>query len=143
MHLPSQRHLFDIPDDVAYLIGVRFERMKHAEFEAIVQDAMDSLPDWVHDALEHIEIRVTDEPGEECEPGEDDLLGLYVGTPLTERSLDDGLELPDIIYVYRRPHLELGLPLDELREEIATTLVHEIAHYFGIDDDHLDEIGWG
>jgi predicted Zn-dependent protease with MMP-like domain len=143
MHLPSQRRLFDIPDDVAYLIGVRFERMKHAEFEAIVQDAMDSLPDWVHDALEHIEIRVTDEPGEECEPGEDDLLGLYVGTPLTERSRDDGLELPDIIYVYRRPHLELGLPLDELREEIATTLVHEIAHYFGIDDDHLDEIGWG
>ena len=117
--------------------------MKHAECEAIVQDAMDSLPDWVHDALEHIEIRVTDEPGEECEPGEDDLLGLYVGTPLTERSLDDVRELPDIIYVYRRPHLELGLPLDELREEIATTLVHEIAHYFGIDDDHLGEIGWG
>ena len=117
--------------------------MKHAEFEAVVQEVMDTLPDWVHEALEHIEIRVTDEPGEECEPGEEDLLGLYVGTPLTERSLDDIVDLPDIIYVYRLPHLEMDLPPDELREEIATTLVHEIAHYFGIDDDHLEDIGWG
>jgi len=117
--------------------------MKHAEFEAIVQEVMDTLPDWVHQHLEHIEIRVTDEPGEESEPGEEGLLGLYFGIPLTERSLDNFMELPDIIYIYRRPHLELGLPPDELREEIATTLVHEIAHYFGIDDDHLDDIGWG
>jgi hypothetical protein len=57
----------------------------------------------VHEALEHIEIRVTDRPGEECEPGEEDLLGLYAGTPLTERSLDDIIEGPDIIHVYRRP----------------------------------------
>jgi predicted Zn-dependent protease with MMP-like domain len=62
--------------------------VNHAEFEAVVQQAMDTLPDWVHQALEHIE-------------------------------------------------------MDELREEIATTLIHEIAHYFGIDDDHLDDIGWG
>jgi predicted Zn-dependent protease with MMP-like domain len=117
--------------------------MTPAEFEIFVQQAMDSLPDWVHEALEHIEIRVTEEPGDEAEPGEEDLLGLYVGTPLTERSLDDIVDLPDIIYLYRRPHLEMDLPPDELREEIATTLVHEIAHYFGIDDDHLDEIGWG
>jgi predicted Zn-dependent protease with MMP-like domain len=117
--------------------------MNHAEFEAVVQEAMDSLPDWVHEALEHIEIVVTDEPGDECEPGEEDLLGLYVGTPLTERSLDEIYELPDIIYIYRRPHLEMHLQVAELREEIATTLIHEIAHYFGIDDDHLDEIGWG
>ena len=116
--------------------------MDRAEFEAVVQEVMDTLPDWVHEALEHIEIRVTDEPGDESEPGEEDLLGLYVGTPLTERSLDDVVELPDIIYVYRRPHLEMELPLEDLREEIATTLIHEIAHYFGIDDDHLDEIGW-
>ena len=111
--------------------------MRHAAFEAIVQEVMDTLPDWVHEALEHIEIRVTDEPGEE------DLLGLYLGTPLTERSLDDIVDQPDIIYIYRLPHLEMDLPPDELREEIATTLIHEIAHYFGIDDDHLDDIGWG
>ena len=94
--------------------------MTPAEFKAFVQQAMDGLPDWVHEALAHIEIRVTDEPGEECEPGEEDLLGLYVGTPLTERSLDDIVFEPDVIYVYRLPHLEMQL-----------------------DDDHLDEIGWG
>jgi len=117
--------------------------MTPKQFETVVQQAMDSLPDWVHEALEHIEIRVTDAPGEEAEPGEDDLLGLYIGTPLTERSLDDIVEQPDTIYVYRLPHLQLNLPLDALREEIVTTLIHEIAHYFGIDDDHLDDIGWG
>ena len=117
--------------------------MTPRQFEAIVQQAMDSLPDWVHEALEHIEIRVTDKPGEEAQPGENDLLGLYIGTPLTERTLDDIVDQPDIIYVYRLPHLELDLPPDLLRLEIATTLIHEIAHYFGIDDDHLDEIGWG
>ena len=117
--------------------------MNPAQFETIVQQAMDSLPDWVHEALEHIEIRVVDEPGDEAEPGEEDLLGLYVGTPLTERSLDDIVDLPDVIYLYRRPHLDMDLTPGDLQEEIATTLIHEIAHYFGIDDDHLDEIGWG
>ena len=52
-------------------------------------------------------------------------------------------ELPDVIYLFRKPHLEMGLPPEELRDEIAKTLIHEIAHYFGIDDDHLDDIGWG
>jgi len=117
--------------------------MNPAEFEAIVQDVMNTLPDWVHEALEHIEIRVTDKPGDESVPGAEDLLGLYLGTPLTERSLDDLVDQPDIIYIYRLPHLEMELPPAELREEIATTLIHEIAHYFGIDDDHLDDIGWG
>jgi len=117
--------------------------MDSAAFEAVVQEAMDSLPDWVHDALEHIRIVVVDEPGEEAEDGEEDLLGLYVGTPLTERSVEDVGELPDMIYIYRLPHLEMELSHDDLRDEIATTLIHEIAHYFGIDDDHLDEIGWG
>jgi len=117
--------------------------MDHTEFEAVVQQVMDRLPEWVHEALQHIEICVTDEPGDEAEPGEEGLLGLYVGTPLTERCMDDIVTGPDVIYVYRLPHLAMELPLEELREEIATTLIHEIAHYFGIDDDHLDEIGWG
>ncbi len=104
---------------------------------------MDQLPAWVHDALEHIEIRIEEEPFEELGPDFQDLLGLYEGTPLTERSVDDFGELPDVIYIFRKPHLEMGLGRDELLDEIATTLIHEIAHYLGIDDDHLDEIGWG
>ena len=117
--------------------------MTPEEFDEAVQRVMDRLPDWVHEALERIEIRIEDEPGEELGPEAEDLLGIYLGTPLTERSVDDAGDLPDVIYIFRRPHLEMNLPRDELQEEIATTLVHEIAHYFGIEDDHLEDIGWG
>jgi len=88
-------------------------------------------------------VQVVDEPGEEHDPDGEGLLGLYLGIPLPERGIDYAGELPDVIYIFRRPHLELGLPPDELHDEIVKTLIHEIAHYFGIDDDHLDDIGWG
>jgi len=117
--------------------------MEHNEFEAIVRDALESLPEWVHGALNNIEVLVADEADEDQDPDCEGLLGLYVGLPLPERGIDYAGELPDVIYIFRLPHLELELPADELREEIARTLIHEIAHYFGIDDDHLDEIGWG
>ncbi len=117
--------------------------MNHSQFEAAIREAIDSLPDWVHDALDNIELLVVDEPDEAHDPEGQGLLGLYLGLPLPERGADYAGELPDVIYIYRRPHLELELPPDELRHEIARTLIHEIAHYFGIDDDHLDEIGWG
>ena len=117
--------------------------MNHDQFEAVVHDAMRRLPDWVREALHNIDVLVVDEPDEDQDPEGEGLLGLYQGLPLTERGADYAGELPDVIYVFRLPHLELGLPPDELQEEIVTTLIHEIAHYFGIDDDHLDEIGWG
>jgi len=113
------------------------------EFEAVIHEVLESLPGWVHDGLHNIDVLVVDEPGEEHGPEAHDLLGLYVGIPLPERGADYAGELPDVIYIFRQPHLKMGLPGNELRDEIATTLVHEIAHYFGIDDDHLDEIGWG
>ena len=117
--------------------------MTPEEFEAVVFEAMDSLPEWVHDALDNIQVLVLDEADEELDPDGEGLLGLYVGLPLPERGVDYAGELPDVIYIFRRPHLELELPHDELREEIAKTLIHEIAHYFGIEDDHLEDIGWG
>lgn len=117
--------------------------MNHDEFEAVILKAMDGLPDWVHDGLDNVEVLVVDEPDETLDPEGQGLLGLYVGTPLPERGSDYAGELPDVVYVFRRPHLELGLPPAELQDEIVKTLLHEIAHYFGIDDDHLDEIGWG
>jgi predicted Zn-dependent protease with MMP-like domain len=116
--------------------------MNHSQFEAIVRQALNGLPDWVHDALDNIEVLVVDEPDKESDPDGQGLLGLYTGLPLTERGADYAGELPDVIHIFRRPHLELGLPPDELRDEIAKTLIHEFAHYFGIDDDHLDDIGW-
>ena len=119
------------------------ESVNPDEFTIAVQHVMDRLPEWVHESLENVEIRILEEAGEEFGPDAYDLLGLYDGIPLTERSVDDSGNLPDVIYLFRQPHLDMGLPPDELIEEIAITLVHEIAHYFGIDDDHLDEIGWG
>ncbi len=117
--------------------------MNHSQFEAVVSEAMDSLPDWVHEGLDNIEVLVVEEPDEELDLEGQRLLGLYMGLPLPERGADYAGELPDVIYIFRRPHLELGLPPDELRHEITRTLIHEIAHYFGMDDDYLEEIGWG
>ena len=117
--------------------------MNHSEFEAVVQTALESLPGWVHEGLDNLEVLVVDEPDEQQDPEGQGLLGLYLGLPLPERGANYSGELPDAIYIFRRPHLALGLPPDELRQEIAKTLIHEIAHYFGIDDDHLDKIGWG
>jgi predicted Zn-dependent protease with MMP-like domain len=116
--------------------------MNPEQFETVVHEVMTRLPDWVHGALDNIDVLVMDEPDEALDPEDDGLLGLYVGMPLTERGIDYAGELPDVIYIFRLPHLSLGLPEPELREEIAKTLIHEIAHYFGIDDDHLDELGW-
>lgn len=117
--------------------------MNHAEFETVVHETLAGLPQWVHENLDNIEVLVLDEPDDDMDPDGEGLLGLYVGTPLTERSSDYAGELPDVIYVFRLPHLEMALAPQELRDEIARTLIHEIAHYFGIDDDHLDHIGWG
>ena len=117
--------------------------MDHDEFEAIVRDALSRLPDWVHEAMQNVDVLVEDEADETFDENPAELLGLYVGTPLTERESDNAGELPDVIYIFRKPHLAQGLPPAELQAEIRKTLIHEVAHYFGIDDDHLDEIGWG
>jgi predicted Zn-dependent protease with MMP-like domain len=113
------------------------------EFEGVVFEAMDRLPDWVHEALDNIQVIVQDVAEDELDPEGEGLLGLYVGTPLPERGVEYAGELPDVVYIFREPHLELDLPHDELRDEIVKTLIHEIAHYFGIEDEHLEDIGWG
>ena len=117
--------------------------LHHEWFEAVVTTVMDRLPPWVHDALDNVEVLVLDEADGDLDPRGEGLLGLYLGTPLPERGVDYAGELPDVIYIFRLPHLALGLGEDELRDEVAKTLIHEIAHYFGIDDDRLDELGWG
>ncbi|MFB8386647.1 metallopeptidase family protein [Microbacterium sp. NPDC055910] len=112
--------------------------MDAAAFEELVVDELDRLPDEMVDGLDNVVFVVEDRP----EDGSLDLLGLYDGWALTERGQYGGGELPDRIIVYREPHLITCETLDELRDEIHTTLVHEIAHFYGIDDDRLHELGW-
>jgi predicted Zn-dependent protease with MMP-like domain len=117
--------------------------MRRAEFERLIDEVLDGLPDWALERIDNLRVVVEDWPSAEQDPGGEGLLGLYDGVALPERDHDYVNVMPDTIWVFRRPHLELGLPDDELREEIRRTVLHELAHYFGLDDDYLDEIGWG
>lgn len=108
-------------------------------FEQLVIDELDRLPDDMVEGLDNVIFVVEDRP----EDGSLDLLGLYDGWALTERErYGSSGELPDRIILYREPHLAVCATTDELRDEIHTTLVHEIAHFYGIDDERLHELGW-
>lgn len=108
------------------------------EFERLVIDELDLLPDDMVDGLDNV-IFVTESRPED---GSLDLLGLYDGVALTERGQYGFGELPDRIILYREPHLASCETLDELKDQIHVTLVHEIAHFYGIDDRQLHELGW-
>jgi predicted Zn-dependent protease with MMP-like domain len=109
------------------------------EFEKLVIEELDELPDEMVDGLENIVFVTEDRPAD----GSMDLFGLYEGVALTERDRYGFGELPDRIVLYREPLLAACADLDELRDEVHITLVHEIAHFYGIDDDQLHELGWG
>ena len=108
-----------------------------ARFEALVLEALDELPGWVRERMENIEVVVEDE----SPPGGPSLLGLYEGVPLTERA-DYVWALPDRITLYRRAiEDEAGGDEETLRRVVAETVIHEIAHFFGISDERLHELG--
>lgn len=107
-------------------------------FEHLVTDALERLPEEMTRGLDNVVFVVEDR----SEDGDLDLFGLYDGLALTERDRYGMGELPDRVIVYRDAHLHACDDLDELRDEIHTTLVHEIAHFYGIDDQRLHELGW-
>ena len=107
-------------------------------FEQLVIDELDLLPDEMVDGLENVAFVTEDRP----EDGSLDLLGLYDGVALTERGQYGFGELPDRIILFREPLLAVSETMEQLREEIHVTLVHEIAHYYGLDDEQLHELGW-
>lgn len=112
--------------------------MRVEEFEEHVRRALDSLPETLQEAMSNVEIVVEEE--NEAEP---DLYGLYDGIALTERDSGYAGVLPDKISIYRRPLVEdFGHDPELLEEEIQVTVVHEIAHHFGISDERLRELGW-
>ncbi|REJ04739.1 hypothetical protein DY023_12525 [Microbacterium bovistercoris] len=111
--------------------------MDATAFEELVVDELDRLPDEMVEGLDNVVFVVEDAP----EDGED-LFGLYDGLALTERGQYGLGELPDRIIVYRTAHLAACETEEDLRDEVHTTLVHEIAHFYGIDDEQLHELGW-
>ena len=105
-------------------------------FEKLVSEAIDLIPEDLLDLIDNVVFLIEDE-GEE--PG---ILGLYNGIPLTERDSYGIGELPDRIFIYRLPLCEMCESDEEIVHEVITTVVHEVAHHFGIDDDRLHELGW-
>ncbi|WP_460459358.1 metallopeptidase family protein [Angustibacter peucedani] len=115
--------------------------MSEAEFEDAVSAALDDVPEELTRLMRNVVVLVDDEPPPD-EPS--DLLGLYVGVPLTERDhgWGGGPQLPDRIMIYRGPTLRVCSDRREVVDEVAVTVVHEIAHHFGIDDARLHDLGW-
>ena len=112
--------------------------MEARAFEALVDQAHDDIPHELASLIENVVVLVEEEPPAD----EPDLLGLYDGVALTDRYGDYGMVLPDRIFIYRRPLLEMCDSEEQLEEEVRITVVHEIAHHFGIDDDRLHDLGY-
>ena len=114
------------------------------EFEALVAEALDSLPEALGRQVDNVHLVVRDQPTRgQLEGGSGTLLGLYEGIPLTARSPTSysGV-MPDRITIFRLPICRLARTRDELVALVRTTVIHEYAHHFGIDDARLDELGW-
>jgi predicted Zn-dependent protease with MMP-like domain len=113
--------------------------MDPERFDALVDQALDGIPDELARLVRNVVVLVEDEPPE-GEP--DDLLGLYSGVALTERDSQLTMNLPDQIFVFRGPLLDFCDSEEQLVEEVRITVVHEVAHHFGIDDRRLHELGY-
>ena len=114
--------------------------MTAAEFDELVAEALDTIPDELAGLIDNCVIMVEDFPPPN-RPS--DLLGLYEGIPLTERGEFYSGVLPDKITIYRRPTLAICNTFEQVVEEVHITVVHEVAHHFGISDARLHELGYG
>ncbi|WP_203803453.1 metallopeptidase family protein [Actinoplanes couchii] len=113
--------------------------MSPERFEELVGEALDEVPVELMSLMNNVVFLVEDLP----EGGGDDLLGLYEGTALTDRGWDYAGMLPDRITIYRLPTLKVCETEQDVVEEVAITVVHEIAHHFGIEEQRLHDLGWG
>ncbi len=110
--------------------------MSNERFEELVSDALDSVPDALMRLLDNVVILVADRP-----PNNEPILGVYEGFALTSRGTDYGGVLPDRIMIFRRPLLAMCHTEEQVVTEVRITVIHEIAHHFGIDDERLHELG--
>jgi predicted Zn-dependent protease with MMP-like domain len=113
--------------------------MNSERFEELVADALDEVPSELLDLMDNVVILVVDDPPAD----QPDLLGVYEGYSLTDRGWNYTGVLPDRILIFRNPILGICEDEDDVVEEVAVTVVHEIAHHFGIDDARLHALGWG
>jgi predicted Zn-dependent protease with MMP-like domain len=113
-------------------------RMPRWRFEELVSDALDRIPAALAREMRNVAVLVADR-----HPDEPDLLGLYEGIALTERTTNYSFVLPDRITIYQDAILDECADEDEVVHEVLVTVVHEVAHHFGLDDDTLHELGWG
>jgi predicted Zn-dependent protease with MMP-like domain len=112
--------------------------MSRERFEELVAEALDAVPAELATLMDNCAVFVEDEA-----PADDpDLLGLYDGTPLTQRGSEYLMQLPDRITIFRNPTLDMCGSEEEVVAEVNITVVHEIAHHFGIDDERLHELGY-
>jgi len=118
---------------------MRNEDLTPDAFEELVTDELDLLPDEMVDGIENVGFVTQSRPDD----GSLRLLGLYTGVALTRRGQYGHGELPDRIVLYREPLLRISRDFAELRNNVHVTLVHEIGHYYGLDDDELQRLGWG
>ncbi|MGE2730671.1 metallopeptidase family protein [Mycolicibacterium vaccae] len=112
-------------------------RMSPQRFDELVGDALDLIPPELAAAIDNVVILVADRHDEEP-----DLLGLYEGVALTERDSWYAGSLPDTITIFRGALLDICDTEEQVVDEVAITVIHEVAHHFGIDDDRLHELGW-
>ena len=127
---------------------VRRKRMSEEEFAAVVEQAIARVPAEIRAALDNMVITVQDRPSAELLEDlgfapDEELFGVYSGIPLNERSATEPPLYPDIIHIFRAPLENYCRSRRELLEEIEITVVHEIAHYLGFDDDQLERLGYG
>ena len=111
--------------------------MSSSDFEDAVRDALDQIPGELAAQMDNVVVLVEDRHPTRH------LYGLYHGVALTSRTSQYSGHLPDTITIYRQPILAQAADVEQAREQVATTVIHEIAHHFGIDDDRLEELGWG
>ena len=124
--------------------------MKREVFERLVAEALDGLPEELRVHMENVDVMIEEWPNArdlaDAGMGKDErewLLGLYSGVPLTERGTGYAGVLPDRITLFQGPIQRVaGSDAEAIREEVRATVIHEVAHYFGISDDRLDELGW-
>ena len=121
------------------VVAAHSYRLTPEEFDAVVEEALKLIPAQFREAIANVAVLVELEPP----AGEEELLGVYDGVPVTDWGQDWGGNLPDRITLFQGPLERMCATRDELLDEIAVTVVHEVAHHFGIDDDRLHELGWG